>query len=106
MAADERWLPPGRLSVELAAGFFLANLSGAAERSQTFEADLYLSFRWHDPRLAFDGTEPKRFLEDAAVERLKEICGRSSSSSTPGNPKSQTARSTSRPTVRSTTSLR
>jgi hypothetical protein len=72
-AADETWLPPGKTPVEVAAGFFLANLSGAAEHSETFEADLYLSFRWNDPRLAFDGTEPKRFLEDAAVEQLKEM---------------------------------
>ena len=59
------------LPVEVAAGFFLANLSGAAERSETFEADLYLTFCWHDPRLAFAGTEPKRFLEKAAVEQLQ-----------------------------------
>ena len=61
---------PGQPPVKVAAGFFLANLSAAAERSETFEADLYLSFRWHDPRLAFDGSEPKRFLEDAAAEQL------------------------------------
>jgi Neurotransmitter-gated ion-channel ligand binding domain len=68
---DETWLPPSKLPVEVAAGFFLANLSGAAERSETFEADLYLTFRWHDPRLAFAGTEPKRFLEEAAVVQLQ-----------------------------------
>ncbi len=73
VAADETWLPPGTPPVEVAAGFFLANLSGAAEHSETFEADLYLSFCWNDPRLAFAGTEPKRFLEDAAVEQLKEM---------------------------------
>jgi hypothetical protein len=71
--ADEARLPPGKQPVEVAAGFFLSNLSGAAERSETFEADLYLIFRWHDPRLAFDGTEPQRFLEDAAVEQLKAV---------------------------------
>lgn len=67
VTADETWLPPSKLPLEVATGFFLANLSGAAERSETFEADLYLTFRWHDPRLAFAGTEPKRFLEEAAV---------------------------------------
>jgi Neurotransmitter-gated ion-channel ligand binding domain len=71
--ADETSLPPGRQPVEVAAGVFLSNLSGAAERSETFEADLYLVFRWHDPRLAFTGTEPKRFLEEAAVEQLNAI---------------------------------
>jgi hypothetical protein len=71
VTADETWLPPSKLPLEVATGFFLANLSGAAERSETFEADLYLTFRWHDPRLAFTGTEPKRFLEEAAVEQLQ-----------------------------------
>ena len=71
--ADETWLPSSKLPVEVAAGFFLANLSGAAERSETFEADLYLTFRWHDPRLAFAGTEPKRFLEEAAVQQLQRM---------------------------------
>ena len=64
--AEETWLPPTKPPVEVATGFFLANLSGAAERSETFEVDLYLTFCWQDPRLAFAGTEPKRFLEDAA----------------------------------------
>lgn len=72
-SADETSLPPGTRPIQVAAGFFLANLSDVAERSETFNADLYLSFRWTDPRLAFEGTEPKRYLEDAAVERLKEI---------------------------------
>ena len=53
VTADETWLRPSKLPLEVATGFFLANLSGAAERSETFEADLYLTFRWHDPRLAF-----------------------------------------------------
>ncbi len=69
--ADEPSLPPGIRPVQVAVGFFLANLSGVAERSETFDADLYLSVRWHDARLAFAGTEPKRFLEDAAVDQLR-----------------------------------
>jgi hypothetical protein len=70
-AADETWLPPSEPPLKVATGFFLANLSGAAERSETFEADLYLTFRWHDPRLAFAGTEPKRFVEESAVGQLQ-----------------------------------
>ena len=69
--ADEPSLPPGTRPVQVAAGFFLVNLSGVAERSETFDADLYLSVRWHDARLAFAGTERKRFLEEAAVDQLK-----------------------------------
>jgi hypothetical protein len=66
-AADEPSLPPGERPVPVHAGFFLVNLSAVSERNETFEADLYLTFRWHDPRLAFAGTEPRRFLEDAAI---------------------------------------
>src|SRR5919197_6083399 len=74
-SADEQSqsLPPGGQPVEVACGVFLANLSTIAERSETFNADLYLSFRWRDARLAFVGDEPKRFLEDSAVEQLKQM---------------------------------
>ncbi len=71
--ADEVSLPPGERPVPVRAGVFLVSLNGVAERDETFDADLYLSFRWHDPRLAFQGSEPHRFLEDAAVTRLGEI---------------------------------
>ena len=67
---EETSLPPGERPVKVYAGFFLVNLSGVAERSETFDADLYLNFRWQDSRLAFNGSEPKRFLEDAAVAQL------------------------------------
>lgn len=70
-AADEPTLPPGERPVRVAAGFFLLNLNGVAERSESFDADLYLSFRWHDARLAFEGGEARRYLEDDAVERLR-----------------------------------
>lgn len=71
--AAESSLPPGERPVTVYAGFFLVNLSGVAERSETFDADLYLNFRWQDPRLAFAGSEPRRFLEDAAVSHLAEM---------------------------------
>ena len=54
--ADEQSLPPGGQPVEVACGIFLGNLSAIAERSETFNADLYLSFRWRDARLAFVAT--------------------------------------------------
>jgi hypothetical protein len=73
VAMGQPALPPGERPVEVAAGFFLVNLSGVAERSETFDADVYLSFRWRDSRLAFEGSEPKRYLEDQAAARLGEI---------------------------------
>ena len=72
-SAQATSLPPGERPVQVAAGFYLLNLSGVAERSETFDADLYLSFSWRDARLVFDGSEPRRFLEDAAVDRLKDM---------------------------------
>jgi hypothetical protein len=66
-------LPPGERPITVSAGFFLVNLSGVAERSESFQADVYLNFSWRDPRLAFEGGEARLFLEDAAVNRLTEI---------------------------------
>jgi hypothetical protein len=71
--ADGVSLPPGNRPIPVEVGAFLLNLSGIGERSETFDADLYLSLRWRDPRLAFEGSEPRRFLEEAAVTRLGEI---------------------------------
>jgi len=73
VATGETSPPPGERPVEVAAGFFLVNLSGVAERNETFDADVYLSLRWRDPRLAFKGSEPKRYLEDQATARLGEM---------------------------------
>ena len=73
VSGEEPSLPPGERPVVVQAGFFLVNLNGVAERSETFDADLYVNFRWRDPRLAFAGSEPRRFLEDAAVAQLAEM---------------------------------
>ncbi len=73
LAAAHQSLPPGERPVRVAAGLFLVNLSGLADRSETFNADLYLSFRWQDARLAFAGTEPQRHVEDDAQTKLAEI---------------------------------
>lgn len=72
-AAEETGLPPGERPVTVHAGFFLLNLTSVSERDETFSADLYLTFRWHDSRLAFTGTKPRQFVEEAAVARLGEI---------------------------------
>src|SRR5215472_9662286 len=70
VSAEEPSLPPGDRPVVVQAGFFLVNLSGVTERSETFNADLYLNFRWRDPRLAFAGSDRRRFLEEAAVAKV------------------------------------
>jgi hypothetical protein len=47
------------------------------ERSETFDADLYLNCRWHDPRLAFHpqgaSSDTRTYQGDAAADRLEEI---------------------------------
>jgi len=70
-ADEDPTLPPGERPVQVAAGFFLLNLNGVAERDESFDADLYLSFRWKDARVAFAGTEARHYLEDEATERLR-----------------------------------
>jgi hypothetical protein len=66
-------LPAGERPVPVHTGVFLLNLSGIGERSTSFDADLYLSFRWHDSRLAFEGATPQRFTDEAAAAQLAEI---------------------------------
>ena len=81
-AADEamvlnQLLPPGPQPVPVKTGFYLVNLVSVEERSETFQADIYLSFEWKDTRLAFvpKADEPKVMvlMEDAAGDKLKEI---------------------------------
>ncbi|MGH7786900.1 MAG: hypothetical protein ACRERC_08540 [Candidatus Binatia bacterium] len=73
VAAEPVSLPPGERPVPVSTEFVLANLSGVAERSETFEADIYVTFRWRDARLAFSGDEPQRFLEEDASARLTQM---------------------------------
>lgn len=72
-AAQIATLPPGDRPVQVAAGFFVVNLSSVDERTETFSADLHLRLRWKDARLAFAGSEPVRLLEGDAIERLEDI---------------------------------
>lgn len=73
VVGDEISLPPGERPVTVHTGFFLVNLSSVAERNETFEADLYVYFRWRDSRLAFEGSEPRRYIDEGATARLAEI---------------------------------
>jgi hypothetical protein len=81
-AADEitalnQLLPPGPQPVPVKTGFYLVNLVSVEERSETFQADIYLSFEWKDTRLAFVPKEGepkvKVLMEEAVEEKLKEI---------------------------------
>jgi len=54
-------------------GFYLVDLTGIQESSQTFDANFYFSFQWMDPRLKFEGTASKIFLEGRASAKLGEI---------------------------------
>lgn len=59
-AADPLLTPPGAPPVAVRTGFYLLNLASVSERTESFEADVYLHFTWSDPRLAFT---PKRHGE-------------------------------------------
>ncbi len=59
--------------VVVKAGFYLVDLTGIQESSQTFDADFYFVFEWMDPRLKFEGTGPKLYLEGKASAKLEEI---------------------------------
>jgi hypothetical protein len=69
--------PPGARPIRVDVGFYLLNLVSVDERSETFEADLYLNLRWHDPRLAFRpenaGRDTRIYQGDSAADRLQEI---------------------------------
>ena len=59
--------------VVVKAGFYLVDLTGVQESSQTFDADFYFSFQWMDPRLKFEGSGPRVYLEGRATQKLEEI---------------------------------
>lgn len=69
--------PPGTPPVVVKTGFYLLNLASVNERTESFEADLYIHFAWKDPRLAFTPRrvdEKRRVLgEEGAREFLKGI---------------------------------
>ncbi|MCX6340070.1 MAG: hypothetical protein NTX71_09175 [Candidatus Aureabacteria bacterium] len=69
--------PPEPLPVRVETTFYLLNLTSVNERAETFDADVYIDFKWHDPRLAF-APETKKgakkiYTEKAAEDKLKEI---------------------------------
>jgi hypothetical protein len=69
--------PPEPLPVQVETSFYLLNLAAVNERAETFDADVYLDFTWHDPRLAFVSKTKKDgkriYTEKAAEDKLKEI---------------------------------
>ena len=69
-------LPPD-LPVVVETSFFLANLDRIDERVETFDANIYVDFKWNDPRLIFTpgpGESNLRiYTQDRAREKLKEI---------------------------------
>lgn len=64
--------PPPNLPVEVKVGFYLLNFTSVNEKDETFLADAYFSFHWHDPRLA-SKTAFAIYHEEAAREKLTTI---------------------------------
>lgn len=68
--------PPSNLPVKVETSFYLLNFTSINEKDETFLADVYFSFRWNDPRLAYppvEGHAFKIYLEEAAKDRLYDI---------------------------------
>lgn len=77
IAANPLLSPPGTPPVMVKTGFYLLNLASVNERTESFEADLYLQFTWSDPRLAFTpkggGKAPRILVEKDAESALNTI---------------------------------
>ena len=68
--------PPEELPIKVNTGFRLVRLLSINEKEQTFKANVYFSFKWLDPRLAFtsqSNEQAKVYLEDAVTDKFKEI---------------------------------
>lgn len=68
--------PPGPLPVRVETSFYLLNLTFINERAETFDADIYVDFKWRDPRLAFTpaAKEGKKiYYENEAEKKIEEI---------------------------------
>jgi len=68
--------PPENLPIKVYTGFRLIRLISIDEREETFKANIYLTFKWEDPRLTFtpqNGEIAKVYLEDAVSDKFKEI---------------------------------
>ena len=50
-------LPPGEAPVIVKVGFYLKDINGVDEETQTFEFEGLLTLKWRDERQAFDPTE-------------------------------------------------
>lgn len=76
-AAESVSPPPGPRPIRVSISFYLLNLVSVDERSETFDADLYVHCRWRDERLAFKpeevGHDPRIYQGEAAAARLTEI---------------------------------
>lgn len=58
---------------EVLVGVNLTSIPEIQETSETFVAICYLHLRWQDPSLAFEGKRPQVLIEEAALDRVKEM---------------------------------
>jgi hypothetical protein len=69
--------PPATVPIQLETKFYLLSLNTVSERNETFNADIYLRFKWRDERLAFVAQEGESaflvYTEEAAAQKLQTI---------------------------------
>ena len=69
-------IPPPNLPVKIKTAFRLIRLISIDERQQTFKANIYLTFDWDDPRLAFTPRPDEKariYMEEAVPAQLEKI---------------------------------
>ena len=64
------YAPPTDELTTVTVDFYLLNLDSVDEKSETFDADLYLEFEWDDSRTRHDGSEEQLFADAAVDEKL------------------------------------
>lgn len=75
VASNPLLSPPGTPPIMIKTGFYLLNLASVSERTESFEADVYLQFTWNDLRLAFTPkgrSDGRRMLVDKDAEKVLE----------------------------------
>ena len=70
------FVEPPRRPTEIRIAAYLIGLSRVSAPSDAFptwDAEVFLDLSWNDPRLAFEGNEPRVFQGEEAEEKLSEI---------------------------------
>ena len=75
--------PPGTTTV-ISLGAYLIDILSVNDADQSFDADIYVLARWHDPRLAHEGPSARRLgLDEVWFPRVSVVNARATDSTLP-----------------------